>query len=165
MLITRSVGQNQSAETSSWVATAQSWIERHVVNSSMSSVVPSNSRRAEHFSALFDIISRMTDLPPSNDFHLHSETAKRVRNLLAALRNSFDIDPPKLLPHTSDVLALTWDHGDIKSIVIIGPDEFDRLDIDRRLNLQWPIDIASEEATAFPQIIETLGIMSRSQSI
>ncbi|WP_156418346.1 hypothetical protein [Aureimonas sp. D3] len=108
----------------------------HYVRSRLDDAIRPNSERGIKYSALYEAIRRMADLPPGNEFHIDRASAEKAEQLLAVLHGNFNLPAPKLFPQDGDSVVLTWSVGDFKRLLTVAGSEIDLMDYNKKTNVR-----------------------------
>ena len=117
--------------------------------------------RAYRFALLQNAIKTMVDLPVDANYRLDSETGKTASHLLALLENNYSVYAPRLLPHDEDILALTWDDSNYKTLLTVEEEEIDLIKINLHDKKQEFFDVADENGVDLNKLIESLSAKAK----
>jgi hypothetical protein len=156
-------GSGAGTADSTFELDSGAWIEKQPDESTAEWVTGAggaipNSPRSWHFHFVNEAIGRMAQLPPSDPLHIDEATSRYAANLVGLMRNTFEIDPPKIFPQDAEALVMTWEEGEFTKLLTIAGEEVSLLDMHNPSQLRCYHDVADgPEAitTLVPLLIQT----------
>lgn len=121
-----------------------------------SSTAP-NFVRSDAYLNLVEAITVMSRLPVEHDFHVDREVALKASDILAVMYENFDISPPKVMSQEGDAVVFTWDYGDLKRYLTIDADEWDVMDLHKKLRMRCVHECEGEGREQIHELISVIG--------
>ncbi len=123
-----------------------------------------NNWKLHQFYELVQLLEDMSKLEADDDFAIGMEVKNRALIILSLIKESFEIDFPKLLPEGHECLSFTWEKNEVKNFLTIYNDEIENTVYSRKSGIRCVQSLGVGEGLDLNKLATALATKPRTLS-